>query len=163
MKKLKYSIIFSVIIVFIHFFQNEINIFVKTPLGTNIITYLIYGVLIPFFILVLIKVLLKRNDVNTTTILLIIGIVLYFFMIRSQTLLISKLSLFEFISIGIVYSFENKNRRSLIPIILILFTAVLTEFAVHRSLSISFYHYDVFLKILLSFAGYTAAAISFRK
>lgn len=163
MKKLKYSIIFSIIVVFFHFFQNKINIFVKTPLGTNIGTYLIYGLLIPFFIIVLIRVILRKNDINITTILLIIGIILYFFIIRSQTQLIVKLSLFEFVMIGIFYSFENSRVKSMAPLILIFFTAVFAEFAIHRSVLISFYHYDVFLKILLSFSGYTAAAISFRK
>ena len=162
MKSLKVSVSFSLLIILSGFFIENIRKFTKTSIGIDIINYTIFGLLIPFFIIALIKILLKKNDEKTATILIIIGIVLYFFIIKAQTGLIIKLSLFKFIALGVIYSFENK-KQSYIPILLILITSVFTELAIHRTLSISFYYYNIFLNTLLGFSGYSAATIAFRR
>jgi len=162
-KKFKYSLVFSFIIILLHIFQNDINSFINTSIGIKIVNYMIFGLLWPFLIIILVKTFLKKNDEKITTILFIIGVILYFFVFRAQTQLSLKLTLFEFIAIGIIYSFENTSSKSILPIILILLTAIMTEFATQRSLAISFYHYDVFLNTLLAFAGYIATTIGFRK
>jgi len=162
-KRLKYSLIFSFIIILLHIFQNDINSFINTSIGIKTVNYMIFGLLCPFLIIISVKTFLKKNDEKIATILFIIGVILYFFIFKAQTQLSLKLTLFEFIAIGIIYSFENTSSKSILPIILILLTSIITEFATQRSFAISFYHYDVFLNTLLAFAGYIGATIGFRK
>ncbi len=162
MKNLKVSLGFSLLLILSSFFIDNIKTFTKTPIGIDIVNYVVFGLLIPFFIIVFIKVLLKKSDEKATTILIIIGIILYFFIIKAHTSLIIKLSLFQFIALGVIYFFENKQ-QSFWPILLILITSIFVEFTINRTLSISFYYYNIFINTLMGFSGYIAATIAFRR
>jgi len=161
-KSLKISLSFSLIIILSSFFIENIKTFIKTALGHDIVNYTVFGLLIPFFVIVFIKVLLKKNDEKATTILIIIGIILYFFIIKAHTDLITKLSLFQYITLGVFFSFENK-KQSFLPILLILITSIFVELAIHKTLSISFYYYNIFINTLMGFSGYIATTIAFRR
>lgn len=125
--------------------------------------YLIIGFFTPYIIIITVKVFIQRKDKEFFSIISLFGIIIYFFFIKVNSHSVFKLFLFEFFILGIILYFENKQNKILTPTLIIFSIAIISEIVLQRNLIIAFYHYDIFLKILIGFTGYSSIAIGNRR
>ncbi len=158
MGKYKFSIIFSIIVVVLHYFHFKVEKAVTGWTGRNFALYIIYGLFLAFFLVLLIKVLVKSNY-EISGWLLSGGLTAFF--LFSQPGLIFKLGVLQLFTAGLIPAVESKKTKSFIPFLLIAATAALAEFAYSYALGSNFYYYDAWRNALLSLSGYLAGCLLF--
>ena len=162
MRRFKFSIGFGIIIIIYAFFMNQLHNMFKSPNSFQFFNYVVFGFVIPFFIVLIIKSFISKNTDTFILILSLFSIIIYFLLIRSNSPIGLKLLLFLFLILGILSAFEKKSSMSILPILILALCAVLSQIAIHRSFSIGFYQYDVYLRILFGFTGYLSISFGFK-
>jgi len=154
LKKFSFSFFYVVALSVINVFHYRLENFLFKLTGENFVLYLIYALFISFSVLLLIKVLPSKKNLELSLVLLTMGSVFFFLVTRTPFL--AKLGILEFFLLGILMSVENKKSKSVFPFILLVGTAFLIEWIHNLSFGSRFYYLDAWLNSLTGLSAYIA-------
>jgi hypothetical protein len=118
------------------------------------VLYLIYGLFFSFFLVIFIKCLRARKNLELAIVLLTMGLI--FFFLFSNPRILFKLTILEFFILGILVALDNKKSKSLLPYLLLFGTAFLVEIVTSLFAAPHFYYLDVWIHSLTGLSGYIA-------
>lgn len=119
--------------------------------------YVIFGLLIAFFLIVLFKAARQGKDLEPVALTLATGLV-FFFLLTSPRLMF-RVTVFGFYLLGVLTAIDNKKTKSVLPFIIIIGTACLVEAASGYFFGGSFYYLDAWIYSLCAFSGFIAGAL----
>jgi hypothetical protein len=158
MKKYKYSIIYIIFLVVVNFFHFRVERFIAGTTGKNFVVYLIYGVFLAFFLVVIIKVAAAKKNMEIAVILMSIGLI--FFFLFSQPVFLFQLTVLELFILGVLLAWEGKKTKSPVPFLLLAAAAVLVEVSSNLSIGSRYFSYfDAWRNILITLSGYLSGFI----
>lgn len=159
LKRFKISLVYIIVLMIVNLFHFQVeNLLIKLT-GKNFMGYLIYGLFLAFFLVLLIKIILSKKSLEPVVVLLIMGLI--FFFLFSRNPLLAKLGVLEFFLLGVLAALENKKAKSLFPLILIIAAALLVEAVGNFSSGGVFYYLDGWINILTGLSGYIACFLLF--
>ncbi len=151
MKAYKFSIIYAVFLVIVNFFHFRVEKWLIDASGRNFVYYMILALLLAFFLVVLLK---KRSRIDNREIaVLLLSMGLVFFLLFSRPVFLFQLLVLEMFILGIFIALEGKRSKSLLPLVIILVTAVLVEISFNLSIGSSFYYLDAWRNALVALSG----------
>lgn len=151
-KKFSFSIVFIILLVGLNLIHHRLYHYIRKLTGEKFFVYVVFALFVAFFLVLIIKMLPGRKNLELALIILSLGLV--FFFIVSRPLFSSRLNVLEFFLLGFVVAIENKKAKSFAPFVLILAAALLVEIAGNLSLGSSFYYLDVWVNVLTALCGY---------
>lgn len=116
--------------------------------------YVIYGLLLAFFVVLITKAI--RTGKNLEIAVLLLGIGLIFFFLFSNPRLLFRLGVFEFFILGVLAALDNKKTKSAIPFLIIIGAACVIELTGNIVTGTRFYYLDVWIHTLTGLSGYIA-------
>ncbi len=153
-KKFSFTIVFIIVLVGLNLIHHRLHHYISKLTGEKFFVYVVFALFVAFFLMLLIKILPSRKNLELALILLCLGLV--FFFVISRPLFSSRLNVLEFFLLGFVVALENKKAKSFAPFVLILAAALLVEVAGNFALGSSFYYLDVWVNVLTALSGYIA-------
>jgi Na+/melibiose symporter-like transporter len=157
MKKYTLSIIYIVLLCVLNFFHYRVEKFLFGITGEKFLSYFIYALFISFSLLLLLKVIPSKKNLEFALVLLIMGFIFFLFLSRSPFLV--KLNILEFFVLGVLIAIESKKAKSFFPFFLLIGAAFLIEAVSNFSTGSSFYYFDVWINSLTALSGYISFAL----
>ncbi|MCP4157745.1 MAG: hypothetical protein GY757_59095 [bacterium] len=154
MNKFKLSLIYIVCLVVVSYLHRPLHTLILKASAGNIFYYLIYGLFVSFFVVVLLKTVKTGRNREIAVLLLIAGQV--FFFLFSTPMFLFKLTILEFFILGLIVAFESKKAKTPIPFFILFAGASLAEIASNLWLGSSFNYLDVWVNALSGLSGYVA-------
>lgn len=155
MKKFKTSIIYIIILAVVSALHFQLETFVLKLSAGTFFLYLIYGLFLAFFLVIIIKTYMAGKNLDLAIALLLPGLI--FFFLFSNSTFLYKLGIFEFFILGLILTMDNKKAKSPLPFILLVGAACLTELVTNITAGTYFYYLDVWINSLTGLSGYIAA------
>lgn len=159
MKKFKTSIIYIIILAVVSALHFQLETLVLKLSAGTFFLYLIYGLFLAFFFVLIVKTYMAGKNLELAIALLIPGLI--FFFLFSNSTFLYKLAIFEFFILGLLLSRDNKKAKSPLPFVLLIGAACLVELVTNVAAGTSFYYLDVWVNSLTALGGYIAAFILF--
>jgi hypothetical protein len=156
MKKYTFTIIFSIIVIALHYFHFKVEKTITGWTGMNLALYIIYGLFLAFFLVLLFKAFSKSN-LELGAWLLTLGVTGFF--LFSQPVFLFKLSMLELFLVGFIPAVEGKKARSVVPFLIIIATAVLAHVVPGLSAKIPFSYLEAWRNTLMGLCGYIAGCL----
>lgn len=156
MKKYIFSIIIGLVVCVLHYFHFKVERVITGWTGRNFAIYIIYGIFLAFFLVLLFKAFSKTN-LEIGAWLLAAGLV--GFIVFTNPDFLFKLSVLELFLAGIIPAIEGKKARSIIPVIILLAVAVLVEVASNLSMKSTFYYFDAWRNAIVLLSGYVSGCL----
>lgn len=157
MKKYSLSIIYIVVLCVLNFFHHRVEKFLFGITGEKFLTYFIYALFISFSLLLLLKIIPAKKNLDFATALLTMGFM--FFLLISRAPFLVKLNILEFFILGVLIAIDSKKAKSYFPFILLIGAVVLVEVVNNFSTGSSFYYLDVWINSLTALSGYVALSL----
>lgn len=157
MKKFIISFIYIVLLAVASFFHSRLEAMLVNAPARKFVVYSIYGLFVAFAVVILLKFLLAKKNLEIAIGLLAMGLI--FFFIFSTPLFSFKLTLLEFFILGLVVAFENRKSPSLFSFVLLIGTACLIEAITNFTGGTRFYYLDVWINSLTALSGYIAGLL----
>jgi hypothetical protein len=154
LKKFIVSLIYIVFLAVVSFFRLRLEALIINASARKFVIYSIYGIFIAFAVVILVKFLLARKNLEIAMGLLAMGMI--FFFLFSTPLFLFKLTLLEFFILGFVVAVETRKSQSLFSFLLLLGAACLIEAITNFSGGTRFYYLDVWINSLTGLSGYIA-------
>lgn len=149
--------IYIVLLAVVSFFHMRIEALIRNAAAGKFVVYSIYGVFAAFAVVILVKYLLARKNLEFAMGLLAMGII--FFFLISTPLFLFKLALLEFFILGVLLAVESRKSQSLVSLILLIGAACLIEVVTNFAGGTHFYYLDVWLNSLAGLSGYIAGLL----
>lgn len=152
--RFKISLLFVGLLVVVNIFHYHLETLILKMSALKFATYVIYGLFLAFFVVLLVKAI--RTGKNLEIAVLLLGIGLIFFFLFSNPRLLFKLGVFEFFILGVLAALDNKKNKSVVPFLIILGAACLIELTGNLVTGTRFYYMDVWIHSLTGLSGYIA-------
>lgn len=157
MKKWIVSLIYIVLLAAVSYFHLRLEALIIKASAREFVIYSIYGLFAAFAVVILIKFLLARKNLELAMGLLAMGMI--FFFLFSTPLFLFKLTLLEFFILGVVVAVETRKSQSLFSFVLLIGTACLIEVITNYAGGTRFYYLDVWINSLTALSGYIAGCL----
>jgi len=161
LKKIKISLVYIIFLLVVNLFHSKLKTFLFSYTGEHFVLYLIYGLFISFFLILLFKAFISKSNLNIVIELFIMGFILFHLFSTTGAHFLFKVSIFEFFILGVLLSMENKKSKSWIPFALLISAVILTQFFSDISMEGSFYYLDVWRDLLFALSGYISVGVAF--
>ena len=157
MKKFIISFIYIIFLAVANFFHSRLEALISSSPARKFVIYSIYGLFIAFTVVIVLKFLFAKKNLELAIGLLAMGMI--FFFIFSTPLFSFKLALLEFFVLGLVIAIENRKSPSLFSLVLLIGTACLIEVITNFTGGTRFYYLDVWINSLTALSGYIAGLL----
>jgi hypothetical protein len=157
LKKFIVSLIYIVLLAVGSFFHSRLEALILNAPARKFVVYSIYGLFVAFAVVILLKFVLARKNLEIAMGLLAMGMI--FFFLFSNPLFLFKITLLEFFILGLVVAIENRKSPSLFSFLLIIGTACLIEAITNFTGGTRFYYLDVLITSLTGLSGYIAGLL----
>jgi len=153
----RFSLLYIIVLAAINLLHFKVAGWIAGSTSQDFASYVIYGLLLAFFLILLIKAISAQKSTDLGIILLTMGLV--FFFLLSHPMLIFRLTVFELFLLGLLVAWEGRKSRSLIPFLILLIGAVLVEFVSNFAVNSHFFLLDVWQNMLVLLCGYLPVSI----
>jgi len=154
LKKFKVSLIYILFLAVINVFHSYLRTLILNLSAETFVLYLIYGLFFSFFLLIFIKCVRTRRNLEIAIVFLVMGVI--FFFLFSNPRLLFKLTILEFFILGLLVALDNRKSKSPLPYLLLFGTAFLIEIVTSLFAAPHFYYLDVWIHSLIGLSGYIA-------
>ena len=154
MKKYILSLIYIIFLAAVSCFHLRLEALIIKASAGKFVLYSIYGIFAAFTVVILVKFLLARKNLEIAMGLLAMGMI--FFFLVSTPLFLFKLALLEFFILGVVLAVENRKSQSPVSLLLLLGAACLIEAITNFVGGTRFFYLDVWINSLAGLSGYIA-------
>jgi hypothetical protein len=148
--------IVGLVVCILHYFHFKVEKVITGWTGRNFAVYIIYGIILAFFLVLLFKTLSKSN--LEIGVWLLVGGLIGFILFTNPDFLF-KLGVLELFLVGIVPAIEGKKAKSILPILILLVVAVLVEVSTNLSMKSTFYYFDAWRNALILMSGYVSGCL----
>lgn len=160
MNKFKFSFFYIAALAILNLFHSKLERFVYYHSLEGLVFYVLSGLFLSFFLIVLQKVIKARKNTEIAMMILILGVV--FFFMTSRPRIGFKISIFEFFLLGCLLAIEDKRIKLLIPLILLFIAAILVEVTANIWVNKGIFYNDIWRSILFGLGGYVSL-ITFKR
>jgi hypothetical protein len=153
----RFSLIYIIVLAAITLFHSKLAGWIAGSAGQDFASYVIYGMFLAFFLILLIKTIAAKRGTDVGLVLLTLGLV--FFFLLSHPMLIFKMTILELFILGLLVAWEGKKSKSLISFLIIFIGALVVEVMSNFAVNTHFYYFDVWQNSLVVLSGYLSGSL----
>lgn len=157
LKTYRFSFIYILLLVAGNFYHPQVVAWLVSHTGQEFANYVIYGLFLAFFFIVLIKTIAAKHTRELGGILLAGGLI--FFLLFTHPMLIFRITVLELFILGLLVAWEGKKAKSIVPFLIVLSGAVVLECISNYAMNTHFYYLDAWRHGLVALAGYLPGSL----